>query len=478
MASIPIVVGVGDFKNRSVKVEDAIEPLELILRSIKLALEDTGLSKGHQEKLQSSIDSIAVVATWTWPYSDLSSLIGEKLGVDATYKHVTGHGGDRPAKIFDEAARQISQGQSKVAIVTGGEALASLSACAKEGKLPPPGWTKVPNDVKSVFSPTTRDMGNNLGATHDIGNPISVYPLYENGFRAYRKQTPQENTRESASLYASFAKVAETQPYSWNYGKPAATADIIGTVSKNNRMIMLPYPLLMNAFNTINIAGACILTSTKYAEEIGISESKWIYPLGGAGTKEAAAFWNRPEFYSNPSISRSFDAAFEVSGISKDEVDIYDFYSCFPIVPKLACHHLGLSITEPEKPITLLGGLTSFGGAGNNYSMHALTEMVRQLRAGRAKNGCVLANGGVLSYQYVVCLSSSPRSDGSAYPERNPLPDTLENYPCPEIEQSPRGPADIEVCLAPPLPRFDSLTIRRRLTRWSSSVTEILCELT
>lgn len=43
---------------------------------------------------------------------------------------------------------------------------------------------------------------------------------------------------------------------------------------------------------------------------------------------------------------------------------------CFPIVPKLACHHLGISILKPSKPLTLLGGLTSFGGAGNNYSMH------------------------------------------------------------------------------------------------------------
>lgn len=43
---------------------------------------------------------------------------------------------------------------------------------------------------------------------------------------------------------------------------------------------------------------------------------------------------------------------------------------CFPIVPKLACHHLGISILNPSKPLTLLGGLTSFGGAGNNYSMH------------------------------------------------------------------------------------------------------------
>lgn len=51
--------------------------------------------------------------------------------------------------------------------------------------------------------------------------------------------------------------------------------------------------------------------------------------------------------------------------------------SCFPIVPKLACDHFGLSPTKPEKPISLLGGLTSFGGAGNNYSMHASTPSLR-----------------------------------------------------------------------------------------------------
>lgn len=44
--------------------------------------------------------------------------------------------------------------------------------------------------------------------------------------------------------------------------------------------------------------------------------------------------------------------------------------SCFPIVPKFACHYLGLPYTGGMKPTTLLGGLTSFGGAGNDYSMH------------------------------------------------------------------------------------------------------------
>jgi len=46
-------------------------------------------------------------------------------------------------------------------------------------------------------------------------------------------------------------------------------------------------PLLMNAFNNINLAGACILTSVGFARELGVPEEKWIYPLGGAGTSDS-----------------------------------------------------------------------------------------------------------------------------------------------------------------------------------------------
>jgi len=122
--------------------------------------------------------------------------------------------------------------------------------------------------------------------------------------------------------------------------------------------------------------------------------------------------------------------------------------SCFPIVPKLAKHHLSLPDTTP---LTLLGGLTSFGGAGNNYSMHALTEMTRQLRerksTGADSNGLILANGGVLTYQHVVILSSVPRKDKSSYPPANPLSATSPRDPSPIIDEEATGSAIIEVCL-------------------------------
>lgn len=82
-----------------------------------------------------------------------------------------------------------------------------------------------------------------LGTLHSVGLPIHVYPLYENAFRAHRNQSIQENDQESAHLYADFAKVAEGNPLAWNYGQPAATEKVIGTVTKRNRMICFPCKL-------------------------------------------------------------------------------------------------------------------------------------------------------------------------------------------------------------------------------------------
>lgn len=266
--------------------------------------------------------------------------------------------------------------------------------------------------------------------------------MYENAFRAHRGQSLKANNEESAKLYAEFSTVASTQDFAWSKGKRHDEREI-GTVSDKNRMICFPYPLLMNAFNTVNLAGAVILTSTTTARSLSIPQSRWIYPLGGAGASDAAEFWNRPNFHTSPSIERSLAAALSASQTSASELDLIDIYSCFPIVPKLAATALSLPITGGPKPLTLLGGLTSFGGAGNNYSMHALTEMTRQLRAGKGRKGLVLCNGGVLSYQHVVVLGTEAR--GSEYPVDNPLPEVLSDVEVPALAEEAEGECVVEV---------------------------------
>jgi hypothetical protein len=71
--------------------------------------------------------------------------------------------------------------------------------------------------------------------------------------------------------------------------------------------------------------------------------------------------------------------------------------------------------------------------------------MARKLRAGNGTTGLILANGGVLTYQHVICLSSRPRADGQTYPAYNPLPSILETPTPPIIAETAEGEAIIEV---------------------------------
>ena len=71
--------------------------------------------------------------------------------------------------------------------------------------------------------------------------------------------------------------------------------------------------------------------------------------------------------------------------------------------------------------------------------------MVRQIRGGNFHNGLLLANGGVLSYQHVLCLSSQPRRESTVYPTANPLPGHIEDPHVPAFITQAEGEAIVEV---------------------------------
>lgn len=74
---VPIIVGVGEIKNASRKREDAVEPLHLMIQAIQVAAQDAdaaGAGPGKSKsKVIEQIQSVAVIASSTWPYNDLPS---------------------------------------------------------------------------------------------------------------------------------------------------------------------------------------------------------------------------------------------------------------------------------------------------------------------------------------------------------------------------------------------------------------------
>lgn len=83
----------------------------------------------------------------------------------------------------------------------------------------------------------------------------------------------------------------------------------------------------MNAFNTVNLAAAVILTSAQNASDLGVPEEKWAYLLGGAGRKEKENFWERPNFHHSEAISTALDECLACSGLKMDDIDALDLYS-------------------------------------------------------------------------------------------------------------------------------------------------------
>ena len=122
----PVIVGVGDVKNSSLKPEDAVEPLHLILQAIRAAADDTGVpvSRGTTELL-AAVDSIDIVPTWTWPYANLPGSIAQHIGARPQHTSTTPQGGSSSIRFLDDVARRISKNESGIAVIAGGEALAS-----------------------------------------------------------------------------------------------------------------------------------------------------------------------------------------------------------------------------------------------------------------------------------------------------------------------------------------------------------------
>lgn len=74
--------------------------------------------------------------------------------------------------------------------------------------------------------------------------------------------------------------------------------------------------------------------------------------------------------------------------------------------------------------------------------------MVRQLRGRGGHNGLILANGGVLTYQHALCLSTQPpRSSTLAYPPENPLPEYVPDLRVPSVTAEAEGEVIVEVNL-------------------------------
>src|SRR5262249_39061000 len=151
---------------------------------------------------------------------------------------------------------------------------------------------------------------------------------------------------------------------------------------------------------------AVLLMSVAAARRFGVPEDRWVFLHGHADLRERTLM-ERADLSSSPASVIAARHALEIAGITTADLAWIDLYSCFPAPVFNICDGLGLAPDDP-RGLTLTGGLPFFGGAGNNYSMHAIAEIVQRTRSHPGSFGFVGANGGIMGKYSVGVYSTTP----------------------------------------------------------------------
>ena len=104
---------------------------------------------------------------------------------------------------------------------------------------------------------------------------------------------------------------------------------------------------------------------------------------------------------------------------------------------------LGIPEDDP-RPLTVTGGLPYFGGAGNNYSSHAIAAMVERLRREPEKKGLISAMGWFLTKHAVGIYSARPPAREWAPREDAAEQAALESASHPELAAEAAGQGVVE----------------------------------
>jgi len=315
-------------------------------------------------------------------------------------------GGQGPQHLVNEFAAAIAAGRAEVVLLVGAEAISTVEHFAGNS-----GDDHGKPDFTEHADGSLEDRGYGLEglvsrhlAAHGLIGAPSQYALFDNARRARLKQTREQYAAAMGALFAPFTRVAAANPHA-SAPVERSAAELV-TPTEANRPIADPYTRYIVAREKVNQGAAVLLMSVAAAGRLGVPEDRRVFLRGHADLRERALM-ERADLSASPAAVLAARHALEVAGCTADDLATIDLYSCFPAPVFNVCDGLGIAPDDP-RGLTLTGGLPFFGGAGNNYSMHAIAETVRRARTRPGSFGFVGANGGIMSKYSAGVYSTAP----------------------------------------------------------------------
>ncbi|WP_139977358.1 enoyl-CoA hydratase-related protein [Nocardioides litoris] len=406
----PVLVGVGQHSERIDDASyEALSHVDLAARAARAALADTGLDP---ETWVGEVDVVAATRQFESatplnevPFGRSSNVprsIAQRLAADPARAVLEVGGGQSPQHLVTEMAGEIAAGRAEVALLAGAEAMSTVRHL--RGTDAQPDWTEDPGGSLEDRGYGLQGMVVRRALTHGPQEIAGFYAMGDHARRARLGLSRDAYAAAMGELFAPFTQVAAANPHA--VAPEELTAAELVTVDERNRMITTPYPRLVVSRDLVNQGAALLLTSVATAERLGVDRSRWVFLHGHCDLREQD-WYDRADLAAAPTQPDAVRAALAQAGTTLDDVRWLDLYSCFPHAVLQLLDGLGLAPDDP-RGLTLTGGLPFFGGPGNNYSMHAIAEVVDRCRAEPGSVGLVSANGGMLSKVSVGVYATTP----------------------------------------------------------------------
>jgi acetyl-CoA C-acetyltransferase len=429
--NLPIIVGAGQVTQRP-GTERPREPLALMAEAARLAEADA-----QAGDLLHGLDSVRVVNIFSWPSKAPAHDLSNALAVAPREQIYTSLGGNTPQWQVNEAAERVHNGDLKFVLIAGAECVYSARRARTKGI--DLGWS--PRGTPAPDVGDTRPGVNFAESKHGATLPTAVYPLFENALRAHYGRSLDAHRNALGELFAPFTEVAACNPHAWF--RETKSAHEIATPTPGNRYIGFPYTKYMNSILDVDQGAALLMTSVAEARRLGIPEERWVYVRGCGDATDHWFFTERADFHSSPAIRASGQRALAMAGVTIDEIDYFDLYSCFPSAVQIARDMLSIASGDP-RPLTVTGGLPYFGGPGNNYVTHSIAAMVDRLRGDRGKLGLVTANGWYVTKHATGIYSTDPPQHDWRRVDPKIDQAQIDAGPRPSYADTPSGRATVE----------------------------------
>ena len=352
--------------------------LQLQAQAAKRALDDAGFTKDD-------VDAIFTAGNWAWAPT---LMLAEYLGIQPKYTDGTNIGGSSFEAHVAHAVEGIRSGLFDVALITYGS-------------------TQRSNPVihRGLTAPLTEQFERSFG----LPTPVGAYALAAMR-HMHQYGTTSEQLAEIAVATRNWAVMNEKAMMR----EPICIEDVL-----QSRWICEPLHLLDCCLVTDG-GGAIIVASAKAAKN---AKKAPVWILGHGETHTHNTITNMPDL-TITGARESGRQAFEMAGITHQEIDVAEIYDSFTITVLLTLESLGFckpgeggdfvsgGRTGPggEFPMNTNGGGLSYCHPGM-YGIFLLIEAVMQLRdecdqrqVRNAKLALVNGTGGVLSSTSTIIL--------------------------------------------------------------------------